>query len=95
MCPFTVRAVTGLLSGFSREPDYQRYHLVPEDAVYCRVSAPRVDLPALGLPTRFNALFRQCAAVSLLRLHIAPVTGNGMLTVCPSDAPCGYSLGPD
>ena len=67
----------------------------PGGSRYCRVSAPRVDLPALSLPTRFNALFRQCAGVSLLRLHIAPGKGNGIFTVCPSDTPCGFSLGPD
>ena len=32
-------------------------------------------------PLPFNALFRQRAAVSLLRLHIAPRGSNGMLTV--------------
>ena len=32
-------------------------------------------------PTAFNALFRQGAAVSLLRLHIADWPGHGMLTV--------------
>ena len=32
-------------------------------------------------PTPFNALFRQGAAVSLLRLRVAPRRGHGMLTV--------------
>ena len=68
---------------------------LPEGAPYYPVSAHRVDLPAQRLPTRFNVLFRQCADVSLLRLHIAQRKGNGMFTVCPSDAPCGFSLGPD
>ena len=68
---------------------------LPGGSRYCRVSALRVDLPALCLPTRFNALFRQCAGVSLLRLHIAPGKGNGIFTVCPSNTPCGFSLGPD
>ena len=86
---------TDMLSGFSRELDYQRCRLDPGDAAYCRVSASKADLPAFDIPTRFNALFRQCAAVSLLRLHIAPHRGNGILTVCPSDTPCGFSLGPD
>ncbi len=48
-----------------------------------------------GIPTGFNALFRQCAGVSLLRRHIALRSGNGMFTVCPSAAPCGCALGPD
>ena len=33
-------------SGFSRQHDYQRYHIVPEDPVYYQVSARKVDLPA-------------------------------------------------
>ena len=65
------------------------------DALYCPVSPPGVDLPAPGITTRFNALFRQRAEVSLLRLHIAPTPGNGILTVCPSGAPRGSPLGPD
>ena len=32
-------------------------------------------------PTPFNLLFRQQAAVSLLRLHVARTVSNGMLTV--------------
>ena len=57
---------------------------LPEGARYYPVSASGVDLPAPNLPTRFNALFRQRADVSLLRLHIAPLKGNGIFTVCPS-----------
>ena len=67
----------------------------PEGSVYCQVSARWVDLPALRLPTPFNALFRQCAGVSLFRRHIALMPGNRIFTVCPSDAPRGCSLGPD
>ena len=67
----------------------------PGGSRYCHVSAGTVDLPAATLPTRFNALFRQCAAVSLLRPRVARMKGNGIFTVCPSDAPCGFSLGPD
>ena len=84
-----------MLSGFSREPDYLRYPLAPEGSRYCPVSASEVDLPASDIPTPFNALFRQCAGVSLLRLHIASMKGIGIFTDCPSDAPCGSSLGPD
>ena len=68
---------------------------LPGGARYFLVSSSKVDLPAFDLTTRFNALFRQCADVSLLRLHVATVKGNGILTVCPSDTPCGFSLGPD
>ena len=41
-----------------------------EAAWYCRLSAKWADLPTLSIPTGFNALFRQCADVSLLRLPI-------------------------
>ena len=53
----------------------------PGGSRYCRASAPAVDLPAADLPSRFNALFRQCAGVSLLRLSFAAAAGNGMFTV--------------
>ena len=69
--------------------------LLPGGSRYYHVSASRVDLPALDLPTHFNALFRQCADVSLLRRHIALLQGNGIFTVCPSAAPYGFALGPD
>ena len=76
-----------MLSGFSWEHGYHRCRIVPGDAPFCHVSASRRDLPPHDLPTRFNALFRQCAGVSLLRRHIALRPGNGMFTVCPSAAP--------
>ncbi len=60
----------------------------PGGSPYCPVSAGRVDLPALPIPTRFNALFRQRAGVSLLRLHVTPGKSNGMLTV----SSIGYAL---
>ncbi len=66
----------------------------PGGSRYCRVSAPPADLPAGRLPTRFNALFRQCAGVPLLRLRIAPLAGDGMLTVCPSGKASRPSLRP-
>ena len=69
-----------MLSGFSRERDYLRCHLA-RGSVYCPGSASPPDLPGRNIPTRFNALFRQCAGVSLLRLHIALIPSNGMLTV--------------
>ena len=74
-----------MLSGFSWKPAYHRYPRAPEGLRYCPVSAGLVDLPASPLPTRFNALFRQCADVSLLRLHVAHTDGNGIFTVCPSN----------
>ena len=54
---------------------------LPGGSAYCPVSAPPPDLPGSGIPTRFNALFRQRAGVSLLRLHVTLHTSNGMLTV--------------
>ena len=53
----------------------------PGGSRYSRASAHAVDLPAACLPSRFNALFRQCAGVSLLRLSFAAAAGNGMFTV--------------
>ena len=62
---------------------------------YYPVSSRGVCLTAPPITTRFNALFRQRAGVSLLRLRIAPRRGAGILTGCPSGAPCGSPLGPD
>ena len=75
--------------------------------VTCSVSSPRrewstvvfqlgrwICLPE-SAPTRFNALFRQRAAVSLLRHHVARKGSHGILTVRPSAAPFGSALGPD
>ena len=57
------------------------------------IGAPRMDCHTIRFqlgqwiclpssqPTPFNGLFRQAAAVSRLRLHIAPADSNGMLTV--------------
>ena len=56
----------------------------PGGSRYCRVSPRGVDLPASRIATPFNALFRQRAGVSLLRLHVAPAGCNGIFTVCPS-----------
>ena len=53
----------------------------PGGSPYSPASAPRPDLPGRRTPLRFNALFRQRAGVSLLRLHIALIPSNGMLTV--------------
>ena len=52
-----------------------------------------ICLPSVYLrPLTYVRLY---ADVSLLRHHIALHRGIGILTDCPSDAPCGYSLGPD
>ena len=43
---------------------------LPEGLEYYRLSASSADLPTKPIPTDFNALFRQCADLSLLRHHI-------------------------
>ena len=69
-----------MLSGFSREPAYHRYSIARGLSILS-VSAQDPDLPGSRIPTSFNLLFRQQAGVSLLRLHVAPYTSNGILTV--------------
>ena len=69
-----------MLSGFSWEPDYHRYSIARGLSILS-VSARRADLPTRRLPTSFNLRFRRQAGVSLLRLHIAPISSNGIFTV--------------
>ena len=84
-----------MLRGFSREYDYPRYRRPPEGTAYCQGRlARRICLPD-SAPTPFNALFRQRAAVPLLRHPVAPAPGHGILTVLPSAAPFGWALGTD
>ena len=68
------------LSGFSRELAYLRCHAARRLCVLSG-SALAVDLPAAIAPTPFNALFRQRAGVSLLRLRIAHKGSKGILTL--------------
>ena len=57
--------------------------------------APRVSAAGFTA-TSFNALFRQCACSSLLRLRSgSPPPGCGILTACPSTCPDRTALGPD
>ena len=70
-----------MLSGFSRQYGYVHCYLVPEDSVYCQVRIFRWICLPRSTPTPFNRLFRQTAALSLLRHHIAPWGSNGILTV--------------
>ena len=79
-----------MLSGFSWEPDYHRYQIVPKNALYCPVSALRTYFPIRCLPTRFNALFRQCADVSLLRLRRRSCQGLG--NIYPMAIGCALRL---
>jgi hypothetical protein len=66
-----------------------------EAAGYFQVSAFSTDLPVENLPTPLNALFRQCAKLSLLRRPFAHHGSTGILTRCPSHTPFGFCLGPD
>ena len=63
--------------GFSRELD----------CLLCRLARGLAVLSGLGLPTPFNALFRQRAAVSLPGHLRSCATGSGLLTACASDSP--------
>ena len=69
-----------MLSGFSREPDYTHYWIVPKDAPYSQGRISHRICLAQSAPTPFNRLFRQTAALSLLRLRIAAYASTGILT---------------
>ena len=69
------------LSGFSREYDYPHYWILPKKTPYYQVQLGRwICLPS-STPLRFNPLFRQEAAVSLLRRRVTHQDSNGILTV--------------
>ena len=68
-------------SGFSRQYVYMRYWIVPKDAPYCQVRISRWICLPRSTSTPFNRLFRQTAALSLLRLHVTLQSSNGILTV--------------
>ena len=55
----------------------------PEGFMYCHVRLGTRICLRPSAPTRFNALFRQRAAVSLLRHHIATWGSDGISTVSP------------
>ena len=61
-----------LFSGFSWQHDYMHYCLVPRDAAYYQVRFSWWICLPRSTSTPFNHLFRQMAALSLLRLHITP-----------------------
>ena len=68
------------LSGFSRQHAYVHYHRSPGGLVYYGVRlSRRICLPR-STSTPFNRLFRQTAALSLLRLRVAPAGSTGILT---------------
>ena len=69
-----------MLSGFSRERDYP-HSLGPKASCTFNLQLGRWICLSSSMPKILNALFRQCAEVSLLRLHIAICASNGILTV--------------
>ena len=60
-------------------PNNNAKHL--KGSPYFQVRLPGWICLPQSTPTLFNAPFRRCAEVPLLRLHIAPCGSNGMLTV--------------
>ena len=70
-----------MFSGFSRQSAYPHYRLFPKELAYYQVRLfPWICLRK-SKPTPFNRLFRQPAAVSLLRPHVTLKGSNGILTV--------------
>ena len=64
----------------------------PEGKAYCQVRlSPRICL-GRSTPTPFNRLFRQPAALPLLRLHVAPCGSTGILTRSAIGLACRLSL---
>jgi hypothetical protein len=61
-----------MLSGFSRQYDYRLCWIAPRGAPYFQVRIGRRICLSSSTPTPFNAVFRHRAALSLLRLHVAP-----------------------
>ena len=68
-------------SGFSREHGYRRCRVAQKGAAYFRASAREVGLPASLVTFALKPLFRQGAAVSLLRRRVTHQDSNGILTV--------------
>ena len=70
-----------MFSGFSRQSAYPHYWIAPKDVPYCQVRLfPWICLRK-STSTLFNRLFRQPAAVSLLRPHVTLKGSNGIFTV--------------
>ena len=67
-------------SGFSRKSAYMHYQIIREDALYYQVRLCHRICLAASTSTPFNHLFRQMAALSLLRLHVTPKGSTGILT---------------
>ena len=69
-----------MFSGFSWELVYRHYHFTRRLRVLSG-SASDAYFTTSDLPTPFNGLFRQPAAVSLLRPRFTHTPSNGMFTV--------------
>ena len=69
-----------MLSGFSWESDYARYCRSPGGLAYYQVRLEAWICLRFSTPTPFNGLFRQPAALSLLRPRVAPQGSTGILT---------------
>ena len=70
-----------MLSGFSWKSDYLHCLLLPKKLQYFQGRLSEWICLLQSTPTLFNGDVRHPAAVSLLRLHIAPKGSNGILTV--------------
>ena len=80
-----------MLSGFSREYAYARYCRSPEGLAYFQVRIGDRICLASSTPTPLNGLFRQPAALSRLRHHVAHAGSTGILT----GSAIGYPTYPD
>ena len=81
MCPFAVRVPLWLSLADFLGSLLTSAVTPPEGFVYCQVRLSRWICLPRSAPTPFNALFRQRAGVSLLRLSITSIDSNGILTV--------------
>ena len=70
-----------MLSGFSWRYDYLHYCIRPKPSAYYQVRLSGWICLPQSTSTPFNLLFRQQAAVSQPRHHIALIASNGILTV--------------
>ena len=66
----------------------------PEGSSYYRVSARSAFLTTVLIPTPFNGLFRQPAAVSLLCPCVSDDSAHESLHVLPSASAKALALGP-
>ena len=67
-------------SGFSRQYVYMHYHCFPKELMYYQVRISWWICLPRSTSTPFNQLFRQLAALSLLRLHVTLEGSTGILT---------------